>query len=656
MPFPHLLSSLHLGSKTVRNRIVSTAHGEQWSGDGLLNERLITYYDRRARGGVGLMITFGSAPVYKDAATANTVSLWDPRNEPHLREMSTRVHAHGALLMAQATHRGTRERPRGIDDPLQAPSPLPGSSKYAYLGAPHVLDQGEIADIVKAYGAAAAMLERGGFDGIELTALGTHLMEQFWSPRLNTRTDQYGGSFANRMRFSLEVLQSVADAVSPEFLIAFRISGDPGTDLLGLGEDDMVTIARRLDEVGRINFFDVSGGSGVNVETHAAVVPNDTYAAATFNHLARRMKRALSVPVLVAGRILTPADGEAALAAGDCDLVGMTRAMIADPDMPTKAQDNAADRIRPCIAINEGCRRVTLGMTLACSVNPAVADASLGLFVPSQEPRSISVVGGGPAGLEAARVAAERGHHVTLLERSDRLGGQMHSYASVVGHPNLLRHVAWLERELDRLRVDVRLGRDVSAEHLLELNTDDIVLATGAQSPIPPEGRGVETPVYTDVDVASGTATLAPQADVMVYDFEGRLSGASIAARLAASGTRRVELVFPHEAPCEILEPPNKPAMFRRLAATGVVCRPHHFLTEPRDGRICFRDSWSDTVLPAPSGTVVVFAGYREARCDLQRTLRDLRPGITVRLIGDCRAPRLLRNAVSEGARAGIAL
>ncbi len=656
MQFPNLLSSLALGSKTVRNRIVSTAHGEQWSSDGLLNDRLITYYERRAQGGLGLMITFGSAPVYKDAATANTVSLWDPRNELRLREMANRIHAHGALLMAQATHRGTRERPRGIDDPLQAPSPLPGSSKYAYLGAPHVLDEAEIADIVKAYGAAASMLERSGFDGIELTALGTHLMEQFWSPRLNTRTDRYGGSFENRMRFSLEVLQGVSEAVSPDFLIAFRISGDPHTDLLGLNEDDMVTIAKRLDEVGRITFFDVSGGSGVNVETHAAVVPNDTYPAATFNHLSRRMKHALSVPVLVAGRILTPADGEAALAAGDCDLVGMTRAMIADPDMPAKAEHNAAERIRPCIAINEGCRRVTLGMTLACSVNPAVADASLGLIALADEPRSVSVVGGGPAGLEAARVAAERGHHVTLFERSDKLGGQMHDYAAVAGHPNLLRHVAWLERELGRLKVEVQLSRDVTAQGLLERNIDTILVATGARSLIPPEGRGVTTPVCTDVDVANGAMTIASQAAVIVYDFEGRLRGASIATTLAASGTRRVELVFPHEAPCEILEPPNKPAMFRRLAATGVICRPHHFLCEPQKGVVSFRDSWSDDILLVPPGTTVVFAGYRESQADLPQTLRNLRPGIDVRLIGDCRAPRLLRNAVSEGAKAGIAL
>lgn len=656
MPYPHLFAPLTIKGKTLRNRIVSTAHGEQWSGDGLLNARLIEYYERRAEGGVGLIISFGSAPVFKDAATANTVSLWDPRNEPHLREMAERVHGHGALVMAQATHRGTRERPRGIDDPLQAPSLLPGSSKFTYTGIPHVLDAGEIAEIVQAYAKAAAMLERSGFDGIELTSLGTHLMEQFWSPRLNTRTDAYGGSFENRMRFALEVLSAVADAVSPAFLIAFRLSGDLKTDLLGLDPDDMLAIAKRLDAEDRIAFFDISAGSGLNVETHAAVVPNDTYPVAPYNHLARRMKEALSVPVLVAGRILTPADGETALTAGDCDLVAMTRAIIADPDLPAKAQKDEVSRIRPCIAINEGCRRVTLGMSLACSVNPAVAEAALGRIKPAAEPHSVTVVGGGPAGLEAARVAAERGHHVRLLERANRLGGQMHDYAALVGHPHLLDHVAWLERELVRLDVEIELGLDVQAATLGEGLNMSIILATGARTLLPPEARGGRIPICTDVDVAVGAVKIIKGMPVIVYDFEGRVRGASAAIAAAAAGASSVELVFAHEAPCELLEPPNKPAIFRRLAQSGVICRPHHFLVEPEASGICFRDSWSDATVPVAGETQVIFAGYREPTTDLEQQLRTLCPRTKVQVIGDCRAPRLLRNAVSEGVKAAISL
>ena len=651
--FPQLFSSLRLGQREVRNRIVSTAHGEQWSGDGLVSERLIQYYERRAKGGTGLLITFGSATVLESAATSSTVSLWDERNEAPLAEMARRVHAHGSLLLAQATHRGTRERPRGLDDPLQAPSAMPAASKLGYLGAPHILGTQEIEQILKAYASAARRLHRCGWDGVELTSLGTHLMEQFWSPVLNTRTDRYGGTFDNRMRFSLEVLERVAAAVPDSFLICFRISGDPYTDLLGLSPDDMLTIAARLDAVKRIDLFSISGGSGFSTETHAAVVPNDTYPTGTYNHLARRMKQRLSVPILVAGRILGASDAEAALAAGDCDLVGMTRALIADPDLPLHARSGDSVRTRPCIAINEGCRRVTLGMSLACSVNPGVADASLADFAPAARPRLVCVVGGGPAGMEAARVAASRGHRVKLLESSSRLGGQMYDYASVVGHPHLLGHVQWLERELERLGVEVVLGSAATKDAIFATMPAVVVVATGAQTRLPAEAYGLTMRACTDVEVSNGSVRIEPGSNVIVVDHEGRLRGPSIACAIAAAGAAQVELVLPYESACENLEPPNKPAIFKRLADSRVVCRPHLYLVGPRDGALCFRDSWSGRTDAVAEADLVVFAGHREAQAGLAEELRAARPELELLLAGDCRAPRMLRNAVSEGVRAG---
>ena len=655
LQFPTLFSPLQIGRHQIRNRIVSTAHGEQWASDGLLNERLIQYHERRAIGGAGLLITFGSAPVLRSASTSNTVSLWDERNEPALTQMATRVHAHGTILLAQASHRGPRERPSGLDNPLQAPSPLPGSHKQGVLGAPHILTTGEIEDIVAAYGRAAERLQRCGWDGMQVTALGTHLMEQFWSPALNTRTDRYGGSFEGRMRFSVEVLERICTSVSPDFLLCFRISGDPCTDLLGLTPEDMVTIAQRLDAVGRIDLFDVSGGSGLSTATHAAVVPNDTYPASTFNHLARRMKAHLSVPVIVAGRILVPEQAEAALAAGDCDLVGMTRALIADPDLPKHALAGQSARIRPCIAINEGCRRVTLGMPLACSVNPSVGDFALARFERAARPRTVAVIGGGPAGMEAARVAAERGHNVTLFEQATRLGGQMHDYAAIIGHPNLTRHLDWLERELTRLSVEVRLGATSAAEDVIATEAEAVVVATGASTELPAE-VSCRGGIGTDVDVATGAVRIEPGASVLVYDYEGRLRGASVACMIAAMGAGRVELAFPHESACENLEPPNKPAIQRQLAEQQVVVKPHHYLVPPQAGAIRLRDSWSDRIRVVADTDLVIVAGYRLAQTGTADRLRAANPKLEIHLAGDCRAPRLVRNAISEGVRAGMAV
>ncbi len=593
--FPTVFSPLRIGAHTVRNRIVCSAHGEQWSREGLLNERMITYYERRAAGGAGMLICFGSASVYKGAAGAGLPALWDERNAPFLTDMAARVHARGAVLLAQATHRGTRESPAGADNPLQAPSPLPASVKQGYLGAPHVLTIGEIAEIVESYAAVAERLHRCGWDGIELTTLGSHLMEQFWSPTMNTRTDRYGGSFENRMRFSLEIIDRITQTVPRSFLVCFRISGDPVTDLLGLTSVDMGTIADVLASRGRIDFFNVSGGSGVNMETHAAVVPNDTYATGTYIHLARAMKQRLALPVLVAGRILTPADAEAALAGGNCDLVAMTRALIAEPELPHLAEAGMVERIRPCIAINEGCRRVTMGKSHACSVNPGVADAALDDLHPAAAVRQISVIGGGPGGMEAARVAAARGHAVTLYERSDRLGGQMHDYAKMVGLPHLLGHVEWLEREIRRLGVTVELGRDISSGDLAAWNPEATVVATGACTAVPPEGRGLAATAVTDVDGLAAAATLPPGRAVLVYDIEGRSRGASIAAKLKEAGAVRVELVFPHQAPMENLEPPNKPALYRRLASVGIECHPNQILVGPQNDSVRARGGISLT-------------------------------------------------------------
>ena len=651
--YPTLFSPLAIGGREVPNRIVSTAHGEQRAADGLLDERMIDYYERRAAGGAGLMVTFGSAAVHAMSSTANAVALWDARNEPMLADMAARVHAHGTLLMAQATHRGTRDRPSGLDNPLQAPSPLPAYNKLGVLGAPHVLDEDEIAAIVAAYGEVTARLARCGWDGIEITALGTHLMEQFWSPTLNRREDRYGGDLSARMQFSMEVLGAVAEAAPRDFVVSFRISCDLFTDLLGLTEADMDAIVRVLDAHGRIDLFSISGGSGMSTATHAGVVPNDAFATSTYNAAARRIRDFVSVPTLVAGRILDARTAEAALAHGDCDLVAMTRALIADPDLPRLARDGQDDRVRPCIAINEGCRQVTMGKPLACSVNPAIADPSLAAFVPADEPGRVAVIGGGPSGMEAARTAALRGHEVSLYEREGRLGGQMHDYAAIVDHPHLLLHVEWLERELARLGVTVRLGEAIAPDGAVPDGAKAVILATGAESVLPLEAQGSGTRVLTDVEVAREPKGAFVGKTAMVYDFEGRWSGPSVACRIAEGGAARVELLIPHEAVCENLEPPNKPGLQRRLAEAGVVCTPHHLLIEALPGAWRIRDGWTDRDTEVPAPDLFVVCGYRTARAELAQAFRSRQSNMPVHMAGDCRAPRLLRNAVLEGVRAG---
>jgi 2,4-dienoyl-CoA reductase-like NADH-dependent reductase (Old Yellow Enzyme family) len=654
--FRLLFTPMEIGRREVKNRIVSTAHATGFGEDGLLNDRYVRYHERKATGGAGLIMTFGSASVYREsAASYGSVSLWDPENEPYFRDLADRVHAHGALLMSQATHMGRRGSSLESGRPLQAPSAVP---EPVHREVPHVLRTDEIPPIVEAFAEAAARLERCGWDGVEITSLGGHLIEQFWSPLINDRTDAYGGDLAGRMRFSVEVIDAVAEAVSDDFIVGFRMTGDPLTDAVGLTPDDMLEIASRLDGLGRIDLFNISGGTGATYASQAATVPPDTFARGCYNHLARKMKDVLSVPVIAAGRILDPSQAEEALAAGDCDLVAMTCAIIADPDLPRKAQAGDVGRIRPCIAINETCiGRLYEGTGIGCAVNPAIADDSLDGLAPANNRGKVVVVGGGPAGMEAARVAAERGHEVVLLERSERLGGQVASGAAAPERPHFGRHAMWLEGELERLSVDVQLGVEATAEGVLALGPDAVVLATGSLAVVPPEADGLKAQCATDVDLLDGRVAVEPGDRVLVYDAEGKIRGASAANLAAEAGAARVELATPLFAVCEDLDVTQRPNVYRRMAKNGVVLSPNQSLADRQNSEgPVLKDAFSDEERVVRDADLVVFVGYQASVDGLADSLSEARPGLEVHLVGDGMAPRLLADAVREGVRAGNAV
>lgn len=648
-PYARLLSPLEVGDVVIKNRLTLTAHGDHLADQGKVTEGLIRHYERRAEGGVGLVVAGGSAPVHPDASHPGLMNLWDPANEPMLKEMTDRVHAHGATLLCQATHRSFREAPRGDDPRLVAPSSMPGPPPLG-SSAPLTLD--EIDDIVRHYAEAAARLERCGFDGIEVTALGSHLIELFWSPVTNRRTDHYGGSLQNRLRFGIDVLRAVQEATGPRFLIAFRMSGDLMTNSLGLTPDDLTEIADQMCRATRIDLLDISGGSGASTVTHSACVPPESFPAGCFTHLGSAMKRRVQVPVLVAGRILDAEHAERTLRAGDADLVGMTRALIADPDLPRWLEAQDTSRVRPCIAINEGCRRGNTGKQLACTVNPDVGRTGSG-WSRALKSRQIVVVGAGPAGMETARVAAERGHAVTVFEQATELGGQVRIAGKDPSRPHLTGHIAWLERELARLGVPVDLGTGVEVEDLGDMRADKVVLATGARSVVPAVAGGLGCPAVTDVEVLAGEVELAGR--VLVYDAEGHHRGGAIAAHIAELGAS-VDLVTSYGRAAEHLEPTNKPPLYRRLAAAAVTVVPDRRLAGTRAGHLLTQDVWLEEEHVHEGYDLVIFTGFREPNTALFDVLAANEAAPDVVRVGDARAPRLLRNAVSEGERLGAAL
>jgi 2,4-dienoyl-CoA reductase-like NADH-dependent reductase (Old Yellow Enzyme family) len=649
----HLFTPLRLGARQTKNRIAVTAHNMNWDHNGLLTREYINYCARRAEGGAGMVMCFGAASVHRAAGEIyGRVSLWDPRNEGLLRELADKAHEHGALLLSQVNHVGRRGTSATTERPLMAPSEEP---EPAHREVPHQVTAREIADIVASFADAAERLHRCGWDGVEITSFGGQLIEQFWSPTVNRRTDDYGGSFSNRMRFGVEVIEAVRAAVPSDFLVSFRMTGDPLGDDLGLAPEDMLAIGEHLDGLGLVDLFNVSGGTGATLHTQAGTVPPDTFDRGCYLPLARAMKDRVSAPVLSAGRILDVEQAEDALAKGDCDLVAMTRATLADPDLPNLARKGEVERIRPCIAINDACiGRSYKRMAVRCAVNPVAGHEALDRPPVAEKRQRVVVVGGGPAGMEAARVAASRGHEVILLEQSDRLGGQIAVARRAPHRPHLGRHVDWLARELHHGKVDVQLRRPADPEVVAGLEPDVVIVATGAESRLPHGQERSGTAHLTDVELLTGQRPIAAGSGVVVYDREGGIRGGSAAIAAAEQGAR-VLLVTPLQSACQDLDPTQLPFIRRTLKQLDVDVMPDSELVAADEGRLVVRDVWTRQEQHVPAQTAI-FVGFHHARSELLLALEETNPPFQVRGVGDCVAPRTLMDAVREGALAGAAV
>ncbi len=372
-PFPTLLSPFDLRGRTLRNRIVSTPHATGWSHDGLLIDAEVAYQVRKAEGGAALIQCFGSASV--DPATAaayGSIALWDERNDEALRALAVGVHAHGGVVMSQMTHMGRRGSSANSMIPLRSASDRP---EGVHRETPVPLEEEEIQAIIERFAAAAARLDRLGWDGCDVTSLGGHLLEQFFDPRVNDRTDRYGGTLENGVRLAREVLAAVRASVSDGFLISFRMTADQAYGG-SLGPADLREVAAAICAGGQVDLLSISGGTGETAISQAASVPPDALPEATYASLAGPMRVAVGVPVLLAGRILDPATAEAVLTAQGIELVAMTRAIIADPDLPRHIA--RGDAYRPCISLNSSCiGRLYRGRPVRCGVNPAVREPDL---------------------------------------------------------------------------------------------------------------------------------------------------------------------------------------------------------------------------------------------------------------------------------------
>jgi 2,4-dienoyl-CoA reductase-like NADH-dependent reductase (Old Yellow Enzyme family)/thioredoxin reductase len=533
-----LFAPFTLKHLTIRNRIVSTSHEPSYGEDGLPTARYRAYHVAKARGGVGLTMIGGSALVSRGSTPAfGNLQLWKEESEPYLRALADEVHEHGAAVMTQLSHLGHRTSNYTHDwVPAVSSSAVREPAHRAFAKAAEAWD---LERITQDFAETAHRCQSAGLDGVELFA-GGHLLDAFWSPFWNRRRDDYGGCYENRMRFPLQVVRAVRDAVGPEYIVGVRMSFDeerPG----GVGPEESVQIAQDLIEAG-IDLVSVVRGSIHTDADMVRVIPPMATPSAPSLEFAGQIKARLSVPVMHAARIADVETARYAVRQGLLDLVGMTRALIADPELPNKARTGRTDQIRPCVGANVCIDGIYTAGAAYCIHNPSTGrelaiPQSAGKAVSS---RRVAVVGAGPAGLEAARVLAERGHQVRLFEAGGKVGGQLLLASLAPRRRDLRGIIDWRVQELRRLAVPIALNHHMDAEPLLAEHWDVVIVATGG-TPAAPDVDGAEL-VCDTWDVLSGARR--PSGRVLVYDDHGGNQALDAVEALAREGAA-VHLVSP---------------------------------------------------------------------------------------------------------------
>jgi len=648
--FPTLLSPIRLGGVEIRNRVCLTGHGTGMPVDGTPNDRLIRYYEERARGEVGL-IMLGSQQVHPSSpGITGLLTNYDDRIIPGLARLARRVQAQGARVFGYLSHMGFATSARPV--PLWSAS-AGYEAKFGEVA--HAMTGAEIALIVEAHAAAAARNIEAGLDGIELHCGHGLLVQQFLSPLSNRRQDGYGGSLRNRARFALEIVAAVRDRIGPQVPLGVRLSGDelvPG----GLGIEEMTEVAGWLVAAGQLDYVDVSAGSDGDLVSNMLHEPPMGLPPGPFRSLARRIRETVGVPVIHGTRVHTAEFAEAMLAEGDADMAGMARALIADPHLPRKARLGAAARITPCIACEQACfGRLFRGGGISCIATPATGREAelLDAVTPAAEPLHVLVVGGGPAGMEAALSVAARGHRVTLAEAGASLGGRLDLARRPAGRGEWARLAAFKIAELQREGVALRTGLTVTADVITHLAPDRVILASGAV-PRPFDLPGLDPAQVLTLDDAvrdwsEGGGRLGYR--VVVIDALHRAPAFATAISLAQAG-HAVALVSAALHVGQNLEIQNLTRFTAEAQRAGVRLLPMLRPVRVEEGQLVLDSIFTREEAMRLEFDTLVAALPGLPCADLAEECARL--GLPCEVIGDAYAPRDVEAAILDGRMAGM--
>ncbi|QXI26451.1 FAD-dependent oxidoreductase [Pseudomonas vanderleydeniana] len=639
--FTHLFEPLQLRGKRLKNRIMSTGHDTSMPTDNRVNDQLVAYHQARAEGGVGLIV-LQVAGVHDSARyTSHVLMATDDACIDGYRRLAEVCHAQDTLVLSQVFHPG-REIMESSDGLLAVAYSASCVPNERFRVMPRALDQAMIDEIIAGYASASRRLHQAGIDGVEVVASHGYLPAQFLNPRVNRRTDAYNGDLDQRLRFLHEVIAAIRAATGADFIIGLRISADE-RDAEGLTEDESLAAVERLQ--GELDYVHIVAGTSASLGGAVHIVPPMAIEPAYLAKEATTFKARLSIPLFVTGRINQPQEAELIIARGQADVCGMTRALICDPQMPNKTVNGHAEDVRACIACNQACiGHFHRGLPISCIQHPETGrELHYGQLLATTARKRIMVVGGGPAGMKAAAVAAQRGHEVTLFEAGSQLGGQVLLAQLLPRRSEFGGASTNLQRELELAGVRVVRNTRVDRALVERERPDKVIVATGAEPYWPAFERGGELQVVDAWQVLRDEVPIGRS--VVVVDWRCDWIGPGIAERLVRAG-HSVQLAVNGTHCGENLPFYVRDQLAGELHKLGIPITPYARLYGCDDNTVYLQHTASgEPMLFEEVDTLVLCQGHQPVDT-LGEQLQGL---VDFQRIGDCLAPRTVEEAIYEG-------